>query len=216
MTWGNDPKVVGTVVPMMLGSREAAVNYMTPLGLAHLMGTNHHYGPAPWVNDLTRPEWNPAYYHRADSAGIGFDRTATGSNAVAQYAPPVARKFADRRQVPERYLLWFHHVRWDHRMRSGRTLWDVLVTHYDAGVSEVRSMRASWEILRGKVDSERFANVEDKLATQEREAMWWRDACIAYFQSVSHRPLPPGVAPPPHPLRYYQALRFSAVPGTPK
>ena len=90
---------------------------MTPLGLAHLMGTGHHYGPAPWVDDLDRAEWNPTYYHRATADGIGFDRTASGSNAVAQYAAPVRDRFASLATVPDEHLLWFHRVPWDYRLR---------------------------------------------------------------------------------------------------
>lgn len=215
MTWGNDPQVVQTIVGMMMGSREAVVNYMTPLGLAHLMGTNHHYGPAPWVHDLDRPEWNPVYYHRADSTGIGFDRTITGSNAVAQYAPPVAAIFSDTRRTPDKFLLWFHHLSWDFRMRSGDTLWNQIVRHYDEGVAEVRAMRTTWASLKDRIDDERFREVERNLATQEQEAQWWRDASVAYFQSISKRPLPAGAAPPQHPLSYYEGLRFTNVPGTP-
>ncbi len=135
MTWGDDPALVGPIVAMMMGSREAVVDYMTPLGLAHQMATGHHYGPGPWVSDLARPEWNPTYYSRADAGGIGFDRTKTGSDAVSQYAPEVARLFGDLKRVPEQDLLWFHHVPWDHRMASGRTLWDELVVRYDRGVA---------------------------------------------------------------------------------
>lgn len=215
MTWSNDPSVVQPIVAMMMGSREAVVNYMTPLGLAHLMGTSHHYGPAPWVSDLQRPEWNPVYYHRADGNGIGFDRTATGTNAVGQYARPIATIFGDVRRTPDKYLLWFHHVPWDYRMRSGQTLWDELVHHYDQGVAQVREMRRTWQSLKGKLDDERWREVADDLATQEREAQWWRDACVAYFESISKRPLPPGSAPPAHDLRYYESLRFTNVPGTP-
>ena len=214
-TWSDDPSVVRPIVAMMMGSREAVVNYMPPLGLAHLMGTNHHYGPAPWVSDLERPEWNPVYYHRADRKGIGFDRTATGSNAAAQYAPPIASIFADVHRTPDKYLLWFHHLRWDYRMRSGRTLWEELVHHYDEGVEEVRQMQRTWQSLKGKVDDERWREVAHNLAIQEREAQWWRDACIAYFQSISKRPLPRGVAPPAHDLAYYESLKFTNVPGTP-
>ena len=213
MTWGNDPTVVKPVVAMMMQSRQAVVNYMTPLGLHHLMATGHHYGPGPWVNDLERPEWNPAYYHRADANGIGFDRTSTGSDAVAQYAPPVARCFASLSCVPADYLLWFHHVAWDYRMASGRTLWDELVTRYTLGVDQVRAMRRTWESLRGRVDSDRFAEVDAFLGIQEKEAQWWRDASIAYFQSIAKRPLPTGIAPPAHDLAYYKSLRFTHVPG---
>ncbi len=213
MTFTPDPAFVAPAVKMMMGSREAAVDYMTPLGLAHQMGTSHHYGPAPWVSDLARPEWNPTYYSRADANGIGFDRTATGSNAVAQYAPPVARMFANPKTTPETLLLWFHHMPWDTRMASGRTLWAELIAHYDAGVADVGAMRATWAGLRPYVDADRFAETETFLAIQQREAQWWRDASITYFQSVSKRPLPAGVAPPAHSLEYYESLRFPIRPG---
>jgi len=212
MTWGNDQRIVKTVVPMMMGSRQAVVDYMTPLGLAHLMGTDHHYGPAPWVSDLQRPEWNPVYYHRADANGIGFERTMEGSNALSQYATEVQLGFVDVDNLD--FLLWFQHVPWDQEIElTGRTVWEELVWRYDHGLDEVRAMRRHWETLRGSVDEQRFAEVSAYLAIQEREAKWWRDACIAYFESVSHRPLPAGVAPPEHPLFYYEALRFPYAPA---
>lgn len=155
MTFSRDPAFVEPALDMMMRSREAVVSYMTPLGLAHLMGTGHHYGPAPWVSDLDRPEWNPVYYHRADEGGIGFDRTRTGSNAVAQYAPPVAREFASLERVAPELLLWFHRVPWDRRLPSGRTLWEALVARYDAGVAEVERMQATWASLERYVDAER-------------------------------------------------------------
>jgi alpha-glucuronidase len=213
MTWGNDPTVVATVVPLMMQSRQAVVNYMTPLGLHHLMATGHHYGPGPWVDNLEREDWNPTYFHRADGNGIGFDRTATGSDAVAQYAAPVAECFANLRCVSEDYLLWFHHLSWNYRTRAGHTLWDELVTRYDLGVVQVHDMRRSWKTLRGRIDDDRFNEVDAFLGIQEEEAQWWRDASIAYFQSVSRRPLPAGVRPPPHDLNYYKSLTFPYAPG---
>ena len=213
MTWGNDPALVAPIVGMMMESRQAVVNYMTPLGLHHLMATEHHYGPGPWVDNLEREDWNPTYFHRADANGIGFDRTASGSNAVAQYAAPVAACFADLNCVSNDYLLWFHHLRWDHRRKSGHTLWNELVGRYDLGVEQVRGMRRSWQLLRGRVDDERFIEVNAFLGIQEREAQWWRDASVAYFQSVSRRPLPAGAEPPAHTLDYYKALNFPYVPG---
>lgn len=213
MTWGDDPAVVDTVVAMMMGSHEAVVDYMTPLGLGHLMATGHHYGPGPWVSDLARPEWNPVYYHKADANGIGFDRTRTGTDALGQYAPEVAKRWGSLKTVPDQLLLWFHHVPWDHRMKSGRTLWDELVIHYDAGIAYVRGMQADWAKLEGKVDDRRWAEVRDFLAIQLREATWWRDASIAYFQSIAKRPLPAGHAPPPHDLDWYKAIRTPYAPG---
>jgi alpha-glucuronidase len=213
MTFSPDPAVVEPIVGMMMASREAAVNYMTPLGLHHLMARGHHYGPGPWVDGGPRADWTSVYYHRADRNGIGFDRTAQGSNAVAQYAPEVAAKYADLTQVPEALLLWFHHVPWDHRMASGRPLWDELVGRYSLGVRQVDAMQATWENLRGRVDAQRHEQVAAFLHIQRREAQWWRDASVAYFQSISGRPLPAGEAPPQYPLAYYEALQFPSAPG---
>jgi alpha-glucuronidase len=212
-TFSPDPRVVDPVVAMMMRSREAAVDYMTPLGLHHLMGTGHHHGPAPWVDDLARADWNPVYYHRAGPDGIGFDRGAGGSDAVSQYAPELARRFADPATTPPQYLLWFHHLEWSHRMASGRTLWEDLAAHYDHGVAEVAQMQDQWQRLRPLVDERRFNDVAQRLAQQHAEAQWWRDACLAYFQRVSGLPLPTGVRPPAQALEYYQALRFPFAPG---
>lgn len=213
MTFTNDARFVTPVVAMMMGSREAAVDYMTPLGLAHLMARDSHYGPGPWVTGGPRSDQTATYFHRADAAGIGFDRTATGSDAVAQYAPPVAHRFADLATCPETLLLWFHHVAWDHRMRSGRTLWDELVLHYTRGVEYVAGMRRTWSRLAQYVDPPRYAAVAAFLGIQEREARWWRDACIAYFQTFSKRPLPAGVAPPRHTLAEYEAVCYPYAAG---
>ncbi len=213
MTFSPDPRVVQPVVAMMMGSREAAVDYMTPLGLAHIMATGHHYGPGPWVSNLARPEWNPVYYHKADARGVGFDRTRTGSNAVAQYAPPIAKMLSKPETTPERDLLWFHHVPWTYKLKSGDTLWDAMVHHYDLGVDYVAQMRATWDALRPYIDAERFAETQSFLGIQAREAKWWRDACITYFQSKSGLPLPPGSAAPAHDLGYYEALSFPYAPG---
>lgn len=215
LTFTPDKAVVEPMVAMMMGSREAAVDYMTPLGLAHVMNTGHHYGPAPWVSELARPEWNPVYYHKADATGIGFDRTKTGSNAIAQYAPPIAKRLADPRTTPERDLLWFHHLPWDYRLASGETLWDGMVHRYDRGVAYVAGMRATWEGLRPMIDAERFAQTQTFLDIQQKEAQWWRDASIAYFQSIAKRPLPAGAAPPPESLEAYKMRKFPYAPGNP-
>lgn len=208
-TFTNDPAAVGTIVGLMMTSREAVVNYMTPLGLAHIMATGHHYGPAPWVT-LSRPDWSPTYYHRADTLGLGFDRTASGSNAVAQYFPAVRDRYASRNTVPDSLLLWFHHVGWGEKLSSGRTLWDELVVRYNAGVDSVRSMQKEWDSVEGAIDAQRFHAVKDDLAIQEKEARWWRDAALTYFQTFSHRPIPPAFEQPAHSLAYYQQLRCPA------
>ncbi|MGN6849953.1 MAG: alpha-glucuronidase family glycosyl hydrolase [Sphingomicrobium sp.] len=213
LTWSDGPRAVRPIVSIMMGSREAAVNFMTPLGLAHQMATDYHYGPAPWVCDLKQPSWNPCYYNRADAQGIGFDRTKTGSDAVAQYSPPVAARFASLATVPDKYLLWFHHLPWTYRMRSGRTLWDELALHYDLGVAEAAGMSRTWATVRPYVDAERWNAVASDLHREQDEARWWRDASIAYFQSISKLPLPRGAKPPAHSLRYYEALRPPHLPG---
>ena len=205
MTLTHDARAVKTIVTLMLESHEAVVNYMTPLGLHHLFWGGHHYGPAPWWDTEKRDDWNPVYYHKADAFGIGFDRSKTGSDTISQYHLPVRRQFSDVRQCPEEFLLWFHHVSWDHRMRSGRTLWDELALHYQSGVAWVRATRATWATLSGVIDPERHKAIMKKLAIQERDAVWWRDACLLYFQTFSKKPLPPGVEPAANPLSVYQA-----------
>jgi alpha-glucuronidase len=212
-TFGTDPRVVTPVVDMMMRSREAVVDYTGPFGLAHLMATGHHYGPGPWVSELQRPEWNPVYYHRADRQGIGFDRTKTGSNAVGQYAPAVAKLYANPRTTPESELLWFHHLPWDYRLKSGETLWEGMVHHYDRGVATVTAMRREWDSLRPLVDAERWEKAATFLAIQEREARWWRDASLAYWQLVNGLPLPAGAAAPEHDLAWYKAQSFPHAPG---
>ena len=213
MTFSSDPAVVEPIVGMMMASREAVVDYTGALGLHHLMGRGHHYGPGPWVDGGPRADWTSVYYHRATRDGIGFDRSRRGSDAVSQYAPPVAEVFDDPDRVPEELLLWFHHVPWDRPMASGGTLWDELVHRYDRGVATVRDMRGTWAGLDGRIDAERHAQVAAFLAIQEQEAQWWRDASIAYFQSISGRPLPAGVAAPARSLADYQALEFPHAPG---
>ncbi|WP_219993624.1 alpha-glucuronidase family glycosyl hydrolase [Asticcacaulis tiandongensis] len=215
LTFSRDDRFVTPVTDLLMSSRETVADYMTPLGLHHLMGTSHHYGPAPWINDLPQPEWNPVYYHKADRDGIGFDRTQTGSDALSQYAPRAAAKWANPKTTDERYLLWFHHLSWDHKTRSGRPLWDELALTYTRGTSKVTDMRRTWDSLRPFVDARRHQAVAQNLKIQETEAVWWRDASLAYFRSVSHRPLPAGAPEPAHSLEHYQSLRFPYAPGDP-
>jgi len=203
------------VKAMMLASREAAVNYMTPLGLAHQMARGHHYGPGPWVTG-GRADWTSVYYNRADSLGIGFDRTPTGSDAVAQYFPPLRERFASRATVPENLLLWFHHVGWTEPMRSGRTLWNELLAHYQTGVDTVRWMGETWAGLDEKIDAARFQRVRSFLHIQDKEAEWWRDASVLYFQTFSHLPLPSGYPQPAHTLDFYMSLNCPPDPRKPR
>jgi alpha-glucuronidase len=205
MTLTHDRRTAGAIARIMLESHEALVDYMTPLGLHHLFWGGHHYGPAPWWDTEPRADWNPVYFHRADASGVGFDRTETGSNTLSQYRPPVSARFNDPATCPEEFLLWFHHVPWDYRMRSGRILWDELALHYQRGVDWMRATRKEWDALAGAIDPERHAAVAKKLAIQERDAIWWRDACLLYFQTFSKRPLPKGVEKPAKTLEEYKA-----------
>lgn len=205
MTFTNAPGPLAEITRVLLASHETVVNYSMPLGLHHIMARSHHQGPGPWVAG-GRADWTSLYYHRADEGGVGFDRTVKGSNALAQYAPEVARRWGDLATCPDELLLWFHRLPWDYRMRSGRTLWDEICLHYQEGVNQVREWQKSWSLLAGAVDPERHAAVSALLRGQEREARIWRDACTQYFATFSKRPLPPGVEPPEHPLEYYQRL----------
>jgi alpha-glucuronidase len=162
---------------------------------------------------MPRADWNPYYYHRATREAVGFDRSSSGSNAVAQYATPVAAQFEAIGSTPENLLLWFHRLSWDHKLASGDTLWEAMIEQYDRGVSDVERMQSTWAGLSGFVDADRFKKVSDYLAIQLREARWWRDACIAYFQSVNGLPLPESVRPPAESLDYYRELEFPYAPG---
>jgi alpha-glucuronidase len=213
LTFSNDPEVVQNCMAMMMSSRDAAVNYMTPLGLHHIMGWDHHYGPAPWIKDKAREDWTSVYYHRADSSGVGFNRSSSGSNAVNQYAPEVSNTFGNLKACPEEFLLWFHHVPWDHKLRNGRTLWEELCIRYDSGAETVNGFQKLWKGLDGKIDQQRFQQVTSLLAIQHDEARWWRDACLLYFQQFARQPFPPNFRQPEHDLKYYQALEFPFAPG---
>jgi alpha-glucuronidase len=212
MTFTNDPGFIKDVSKMMLASREIAVNYMTPLGLHHIMGRGHHYGPAPWINQ-GRPDWTSVYYHRADSAGMGFDRTSTGSNALEQYSEHINSFYSDLNTCPDEYLLWFHHLNWTYRMKSGKTLWEELFYTYYRGADSIGWMQKIWQSQKGKIDQERFDQVTSFLNIQANEAIWWRNACVLYFQSVSNLPIPEDLEPPEETLDYYMNLRFPYAPG---
>jgi alpha-glucuronidase len=179
------------VKKMMMESREAAVNFMTPLGLHHIMSANGHYGPGPWwAPKGVRPEWTPPYYHHAGADGIGFDRTTKGSDAVSQYHEPLASEFNNVATCPEKYVLWFHHLPWNYKMQNGRTLWDDLCYHYEEGVNQVREFQKVWDKAGPYVDSTRFMEVQRKLRIQCVNAILWKDACTLYFQQFSKMPIP--------------------------
>jgi alpha-glucuronidase len=188
MTLGNDQRVVSTVQSMMMSSWEACVNYMTPLGLHHIMQADFHYRPGP-DHDTGREDWRSTYYHRADSLGLGYDRSSTGSNAVSQYPSPLREQFNSPMTCPEKHLLWFHHIGWDHKLRSGTTLWEELCTRYFAGTAYVDTMSTSWWSLERAVDPAIFTHVRTKLETQRNDAAAWRDTCLRYFRRFSRRPI---------------------------
>ena len=197
------------LVKLMLDSREACVSYMMPLGIHHIFAGTHHYGPEPWYSPKgLRADWTPPYYHKADSIGLGFDRTLTGSANVKQYPDELCRLYNDINTCPENLLAWFHHIPWDHRMKSGRTFWDELCHKYDDGVHEVRHFLAVWDAMQPYVDAQRFNEVQRKLRIQARDAEWWRDACLLYFQTFSHRPIPQDVEHPVHNLDEMMQFRI--------
>jgi alpha-glucuronidase len=186
MTWGDAPEVVATIRSIMLDSREIYVHYTMPLGLHHLIGGNH-YAPMPENTDPRRADWSATTYHRADAAGIGYDRTRRGSGAVEQYRAPLREWWSDPASTPDELLLWFHHLPWDYRMKSGRTLWDELVLSYGRGAEEAKGLEMRWATLRGKVDEERYQAVRAKLRLQSDEAAAWRDKCVRYFEAARAR-----------------------------
>jgi len=202
--------LVKPVKEMMMQSREAVVNYMMPLGLHHIFAEGHHYGPAPWfANPKVRVDWTSVYYHKADSVGIGFDRSRTGSNAVAQYHEPLHSQFNDLATCPENYLLWFHHVPWTYRLKNGRELWPELCYRYDKGVQQVRGFQRSWDKIAGMIDAPRFSAVQSKLRTQSRDAQIWKDACLLYFQQFSKMDIPFDLERPVHDLDALKTLSRS-------
>lgn len=212
MTFTNNRDFVGMVKDLMMNSREITVSYMTPLGLHHIMYQGHHYGPGPWVN-RGRADQTSVYFHKADSAGIGFDRTKNGSNAVGQYFPEVCEIFNNISTCPENLLLWFHHLPWDYRVKSGNSLWDEICFSYESGVKSVKKMGEEWQKLSGFIDNERFDQVKDLLVKQERDARIWKNSCLLYFQTFSKRPLPGGVGKPDQTLDYYRSYRYTDIPG---
>ena len=189
MSISNDSGIVAGVSSIMMGSREACVNYMTPLGLHHIMQVDFHYGPGP-ENDHGREDWTSVYYHRADTIGLGFNRSSSGSNAVGQYFPPLRAEFDNPDTCPEKYMLWFHHVSWDHRMKSGRTVWEELCVKYYSGTDSLRGMYDRWLSLKRQIDPQVFSSVKRKLEKQMVDAAIWRDTCLTYFQKFSRQPIP--------------------------
>ncbi|MCF0050423.1 alpha-glucuronidase [Dyadobacter sp. LJ53] len=195
LTLTRSEKASEHIAALMLRSREIYVNYNTPLGLSRpWMGV--HFAPEPWQNKGSRPDWTAIYYHRADSSGIGFDRTASGSNALAQYKPQVQQLWNNPERTPLPYLLWFHHVRWDQKLSTGRSLWQELCTRFYTGADSVLWMQQQWDLAKTSLDPMVFTDVAERLKVQRREAIWWRDAWVLYLQSLARQPIPAGFEPP--------------------
>lgn len=208
-TFTTDRRFVEPMTQVMMDSREAVVDYMMPLGLHHIFAWGHHYGPEPWCEvPGARSDWLPSYYHQADKEGLGFDRSRSGSDAVSQYPDSLARVFDSLEQCPEEYLLWFHHVNWNQKLRSGRSLWDELCYKYQKGVDDVRAFQRIWKDMQPYVDAERYQAVAERLDIQARDAVWWKDACLEYFRTFSKKKYPEGVEPPVFTLKELKKVKL--------
>lgn len=209
-TFTSEPRFVEPVLDMMMTSRETAVDYMMPLGFHHIFAWTHHYGPEPWCDiPGARADWMPKYYHKADTEGVGFDRTRAGSGNVNHYHEPLASMYNSLETCPEELLLWFHHVPWNHTMSSGRTFWDEMCHRYDRGVKKVREYQQVWENAKPYVDLKRWEAVREKLEIQESDARWWRDACVQYFGEFSGMPVPSDVEQPERPLEELKKIKLN-------
>ena len=184
-----DEKFTKPVEMMMMTSREACVNYMMPLGLHHIFKFDHHYGPEPDGFIASYPlEWCPVYYHKADAQGVGFDRSSKGTDAVGQYPEPYRSLYDNIETCPEEYLLWFHHVAWDYKMKSGSTLWQELCMRYNMGVSMVEVYRDYWHTSAKQYmtgHEQEWQHTDSLLNVQLENAKEWRDTCLKYFQTFS-------------------------------
>ena len=209
-------KVLEPVVSMMMRSREAVVDYMMPLGLHHQFAWGHHYGPEPYCAiPGARADWMPSYYHRADEQGLGFDRSSHGTNATGQYPEAYAQLLDKPETCPYELLLWFHHVGWNDQIchtcgdkHLHESLWDALCHHYQQGLNEVRQMQREWDKCESAIDRELFLDIQRRLRIQARDAQWWKDGCLLYFQTFSHMPFPDDVEPSVHDLDQMRAIKL--------
>ena len=208
-TFTDEPEFLVPVNRMMLDSREAVVDYMMPLGLHHIFAWNHHYGPEPWCEiPGARADWLPSYYHRADKVGLGFDRTTSGSDAVSQFPDSLAAVFNSLDSCPEEYLLWFHHVPWGYKLKSGNTLWDELCYKYQSGVDKAHEFCEIWKQMSPYIDKERYEAVARRLKIQADDAVWWKDACLEYFRTFSRMKYPSGVDKPIYRLKELKKVKL--------
>lgn len=185
-TFTREKAFVEPMTTVMAESREACVDYMMPLGLHHIFKADHHYGPEPDGNQAHFPEeWKPVYYHKATKEGVGFDRSSRGTNATSQYREPYRSLYDNVDTCPEEFLLWFHHLPWNYQLKNGRTLWGEMTYRYNRGVSAVESFVATWHQMRPYIDSQRYAEVDARLKSQEENAREWRDTCLNYFRQFA-------------------------------
>ncbi len=210
-TFTPDTAFVNPMTKVLVDSHDAVKRYMMPLGLHHIFAGGHHYGPEPWCDPKGwREDWKPRYYHKAAKDGIGFDRTlATGTKNTRLYPDTLYNIYENAATCPDELLLWFHHLPWNYRMRSGETLWNELCHQYDQGVREAQSFADTWKRMRpfftaadaaSNLSPERFADQERNFDRQAKDAVWWRDACLLYFQQFSGMKLPKGSPKPQHKL----------------
>lgn len=186
LTFTREKAFVEPMTTVMAESREACVDYMMPLGLHHIFKADHHYGPEPDGNQAHFPEeWKPVYYHKATKEGVGFDRSSRGTNATSQYREPYRSLYDNVDTCPEEFLLWFHHLPWNYQLKNGRTLWGEMTYRYNRGVSAVESFVATWHQMRTYIDSQRYAEVDARLKSQEENAREWRDTCLNYFRQFA-------------------------------
>jgi alpha-glucuronidase len=206
MTLTNDVVAKKQINAIMQKSLPTYINYTYPLGLHHMMGEGHHYGPEPWLSKSGRLDWTSIYYHRADSIGLGFDRTGKLSNALKLYSNELIESWGNPEKCNLNYLLWFHHIAWSKKLSTGNNLWDELCFRYYDGVKKVKVLQGEWETLKAHIDFETFQSVQGRLKIQEKEAIWWRDACVLYFQEYSKMPIPKNLTPPNRSLEEIKKL----------
>ena len=200
MTFSNDQNVLKSLKEIMKESAIAAVEFREPLGLTHI-GTGAHYGPAPWSERSKR-------FHHASKDGLGYDRTASGSNAIEQYNSAIERVLEKPETTPEKYLLWFHHLPWDYKMKSGNTLWEELVSRYYEGVETIVNIQQKFNLLKNDIDKDQFRLISTLLSIQVNDAKLWRNSCVLYFQQFSEMPIPDNFEVPDHELEYYRNIKY--------
>ena len=216
--FSRDPRFVHPVTQLLMQSHQTLVRYMMPLGLHHIFAAGHHYGPEPWCERRGwREDWLPRYYHRADTIGIGFNRSdhrepcvrdENGSGNSLLYPDPMCSLYNKRETCPEELLLWFHHVPWTYQMKDGRTLWENLCRQYDCGVAEAQAFVRTWQSVRPYIDRKLYEEQLWRFQRQAEDAQWWRDACLQYFQTFARMPLPAGSPAPVFPLKQLMDYRL--------